>query len=92
MERRERKNIKIFKEITAENFPNLIKIVMYTSKKFNEFQQDKHKRSTPRQIIIKILTTDKDKEKNHINGTLIRLTADFSSKRMEKKRHLNYIF
>ena len=50
MERRERKNIKIFKEITAENFPNLGKDIASRYK-------------NPTSYMIIILSNMKDKER-----------------------------
>ena len=54
MKRRERKK-DIFNEITAENFPNLVRQI-YRFKKQRESQTEKNsKKSTLKHIIVKLL-------------------------------------
>ena len=81
---------KISEEMMAKNFPNLMKNINIQSKKLNELQID----STPTHIIVKLLK-DKDKNKilkvarkitSHVQGNLIRLTANFSSETMKARR------
>lgn len=58
-ERKEQKII--FKEVVAENSPNLINV--YTSKRFKELQVNKLKRIIPRHIIMKMLEDRENLEK-----------------------------
>ena len=76
----------IFEEIMAKNFPNLKE----TGIKIQEAQRASNKlnpnRPTPRQIVIKmarvkerILKAAREKQGVKYKGTLIRLSADFST-------------
>ena len=95
-EEREKGTEKIFQEIIAENFPNMGKKPLT---QIQEAQRVPYKinprRNTPRHIIIK-LTKIKDKEKIlkaarekkqiTYKGTLIRLSADFSTETLQARR------
>ena len=95
-EEREKETEKIFQEIIAENFPTM---GTESLTQIQEAQQVPYKinprRNTPRHILIK-LTKIKDKEKIlkaarekkeiTYNGTLIRLSADFSTETLQARR------
>uniref|UniRef100_A0A8D1UG41 L1 transposable element RRM domain-containing protein n=1 Tax=Sus scrofa TaxID=9823 RepID=A0A8D1UG41_PIG len=95
-EEREKGTEKIFQEIIAENIPNMGKESLT---QIQEAQRIPYKinprRNTPRHILIK-LTKIKDKEKIlkaarekkeiTYNGTLIRLSADFSTETLQARR------
>ncbi|XP_064146140.1 nucleoporin NUP42 isoform X1 [Loxodonta africana] len=101
-EERVKSSEKIFEEILAENFPN----IMEDKKIFIEEAQRtpyrlNPKRNTPRHIIIKLSRTkDKERilraarEKQNITykGASIRLTADFSSETMQARRQWDDIY
>ena len=100
-EEREKQTEKIFKEIIAENFPNMGKEPLT---QIQEAQRVPYKinprRNTPRHILIK-LTKIKDKEKIlkaarekkqvTYKGTPIRLSADFSAETLQARRECHDI-
>ena len=101
-EEREKETEKTFQEIIAENFPNMGKESLT---QIQEAQRVPYKinprRNTPRHILIK-LTKIKDKEKIlkaarekkqiTYKGTLIRLSADFSTETLQARRDWHDIF
>ena len=86
---------KIFQEIIAENFPNMGKDSLTQIQEVQVPYKINPRRNTPRHILIK-LTKIKDKEKIlkaarekkeiTYNGTLIRLSADFSTETLQARR------
>ena len=91
----------IFEEIMAENFPNL----KHTDIKIQEAQRAANKLNpnwpTTRHIIIKlakvkdkegILKAAREKQSINYKGTLIRLSADFSTETLQARREWRDIF
>ncbi|KAM9651335.1 nucleoporin NUP42 isoform 1-T1 [Trichechus inunguis] len=92
---------KIFEEIMAENFPNIVEDKIFVEEAQRTPYRLNPKRSTPRHIIIKLSRTkDKERilraarEKQNIiyKGVPIRLTADFSSETMQARRQWDDIY
>ena len=90
----------MFKEILAENFPNLEKELEIQVKEANITPNYINgKRSSPRHIVVKLAKVDKEKiskaamhKKITYRGTPIRLSVDFSAETLQPKREWNDIF
>uniref|UniRef100_A0A3Q2HVN2 LINE-1 retrotransposable element ORF1 protein n=1 Tax=Equus caballus TaxID=9796 RepID=A0A3Q2HVN2_HORSE len=91
----------LFKEIMAENFPNLVREMDLQVTEANRSPNFINaRRPTPRHIVVKLAkVNDKEKilrtarqKKLTYKGTLIRLSADFSAETLQARREWNDIF
>jgi len=91
----------VFEEMMSEKFPNLKE----TDMKIQEVQRATNKlnpnRTTPRHVIIKrakvkdkerILKAAREKQSINYKGTLLRLSADFSTETPQARREWQDIF
>ena len=91
----------LFKEIMAENFPNLVREMDLQVTEANRSPNFINaRRPTPRHIVVKLAkVNDKEKilrtarqKKLTYKGTPIRLSADFSAETLQARREWNDIF
>uniref|UniRef100_A0A9L0RHZ4 L1 transposable element RRM domain-containing protein n=1 Tax=Equus caballus TaxID=9796 RepID=A0A9L0RHZ4_HORSE len=100
-EEREKEAESLFKEIMAENFPNLVReMELHVTEANRSPNFINARRPTPRHIVVKLAkVNDKEKilragrqKKLTYKGTPIRLSADFSAETLQARREWNDMF